>query len=89
MSGFTDAHVEDLARQLEDHPDFRVLRRAPPLPPMPTDMTNLARGVVVDVETTGLDPRTDAIIQIAILPFAYAQPKVIDIDAYDRFSVRG
>ena len=60
-----------MAKQLEATGDFRVLRRAPPFPPMPDDMRDLKRGIVVDVETTGLDPKTDAIIQLAILPFAF------------------
>ena len=34
-------------------------------------MTGLKRGVVIDVETTGLDQKNDVIIQLAILPFAF------------------
>ncbi len=60
-----------MAEKLEATGNFRVLRRAPEFPPMPDDMTGLRRGIIVDVETTGLDPKADAIIQLAILPFAY------------------
>ena len=60
-----------MATQLEATGDFRVLRRAPKFAPMPAMTNGLRRGVVVDVETTGLDSKHDAIIQIAILPFAY------------------
>lgn len=66
-----NADLAALADRLEATRNFRVLRRAPSLPPMPESMTGLRRGVVVDVETTGLDPKADAIIQIAVLPFAY------------------
>lgn len=66
-----EVKYDDMANQLEATGNFRVLRRAPPFPSMPSTMNGLRRGVVVDVETTGLDPKTDAIIAIAILPFAY------------------
>lgn len=65
------ADLVAMAERLEATGNFRVLRRAPPFPSMPSTMNGLLRGVVVDVETTGLDPKTDAIIAIAILPFAY------------------
>lgn len=69
-----------MADQLEATGNFRVLRRALPFPPMPESMTGLRRGVVVDVETTGLDAQS-AIIQLAILPFAYdGQGRVVGVD---------
>ena len=66
-----EVDLDSMATQLEATGNFRVLRRAPPFPPIPEMTAGLRRGIVVDVETTGLDPRTDAIIQIAILPFVY------------------
>lgn len=67
----SDDALEAVAKQLEATGNFRVLRRAPAFPPMPQDMTGLKRGVVIDVETTGLDQKNDVIIQLAILPFAF------------------
>ena len=60
-----------LAAQLESSGDYRVLRRAPHFPQMPHELSGLKRGIVVDIETTGLDPKADAIIQLAILPFVF------------------
>ena len=73
-----DAMVDQLAAT----GNFRVLRRAPLFAPMPASTNNLRRGVIVDVETTGLDPKHDGIIQIAILPFAYdGQGRVVGVEA--------
>ncbi|MDX2194343.1 MAG: 3'-5' exonuclease [Gemmatimonadales bacterium] len=63
---------DDLAARLEATGDYRVLRRLVPVrayDAAPAAATRQA--VVVDTETTGLDPATDAIIQLAILPFRY------------------
>jgi DNA polymerase-3 subunit epsilon len=66
--------VERLAQQLEGHADYRVLRRlaerrcyAEP------DGRPLARGVVVDTETTGLSLEVDAIIEFAMVVFEFDQ----------------
>lgn len=67
----SDDALEAVAKQLEATGNFRVLRHAPAFPPMPQDMTGLKRGVIVDVETTGLDPKNDVIIQLAVQPFAF------------------
>jgi len=64
--------AEQLAKLLERHSDYRVLRRlterhcyAEP------DGRPLARGVVVDTETTGLNLEVDAIIEFAMVVFEY------------------
>jgi len=67
---------EDMARQLEQHPDYRVLRRLVPvldygLPPVPagTDARALVapRVLILDTETTGLSHESDRIIELAML----------------------
>jgi DNA polymerase-3 subunit epsilon len=62
-----------VARRLDAHPDFRVLRRIAPAerlhPGPPQGKTRI--GVAVDVETTGLDRETDKIIELAVQRFRF------------------
>ena len=64
--------LEDWATRLAASPDYRVLRSFIPvrqynLPDVPAPKTAAA----IDVETTGFDPATDAIIQLSLIPFTY------------------
>ena len=66
-------YAEDAARLLEDHGDYRVLRR---LKPRPIDSAYQCRpgesvALVVDVETTGLDHRRDEVIEIGMVSFVH------------------
>jgi DNA polymerase-3 subunit epsilon len=67
--------VEDLdamARTLEASGTYRVLRRLAPhvaVDPPPGQVTR--QGLVVDVETTGLDAARHEIIELAMVPFTY------------------
>lgn len=64
--------LESLAEQLEASPDFRVLRRfVPPSRYHEGDGSATAKGVVVDVETTGLDTLRDKIIEFCGVPFEF------------------
>jgi DNA polymerase-3 subunit epsilon len=59
---------EAMAQVLAQHPDFRVLRRLQPV----ADYGGLQgqatqRVIVLDTETTGLDSRTESIIELAML----------------------
>lgn len=63
---------ELLAQRLSQHPDYRVLRRLTLTNPLGEDTGRpLARGVVIDTETTGLNPSQDRIIEIGLLAFDY------------------
>ncbi|MBX3494513.1 MAG: 3'-5' exonuclease, partial [Parvibaculum sp.] len=65
-------HLETLAQTLEATGDYRVIRRLKPRPrTVPPPGTPLRLGLVVDVETTGLDPQRDEIIELAMTPFNY------------------
>ena len=65
-------HLETLAQTLEATGDYRVVRRLKPRPRIvPPPGTPLRLGLVVDVETTGLDHQRDEIIELAMTPFNY------------------
>ncbi|ACA20857.1 Exonuclease RNase T and DNA polymerase III [Methylobacterium sp. 4-46] len=69
----TDA-LDDIAAVLERTGEYRVLRRLNPLVPAPAppdEPTYL--GLVLDTETTGLDPACDEVIELGIVAFTYGQ----------------
>ncbi len=67
-----DDQAEALAQQLEAHPSYRVLRKLVPQPAFATpDGRPLAKGVIVDTETTGLNQDTDKIMEIGLVVFEY------------------
>lgn len=58
----------DMAIALDRHPDYKVLRRLLPREdwgPVPASGTQ--RIMVLDTETTGLDPRQESVIELALL----------------------
>jgi DNA polymerase-3 subunit epsilon len=61
------------AAQLETHPDFRVLRRLRPAQRFVASSSEhqVRHALVVDVETTGIDRATDAIIELGVVRFSY------------------
>jgi DNA polymerase-3 subunit epsilon len=59
---------EDMARVLEAHPDYRVLRRLVPVREYSRKRTgDVAKVLILDTETTGLDSNKDCIIELALL----------------------
>ena len=65
-------NLENIAIQLEAHPDYKVLRRLVPRKQffdIPT--ADLKRGVIIDTETTGVDTAKDEIIEIGMILFDY------------------
>lgn len=79
--------LEKLAPALAAHPDFRVVRRleVKDFYVQPDDR-QLAKGVIIDTETTGLHPDEDKVIELALVAFEFdrATGEVFRIlDSYD------
>lgn len=73
--GRGDEGIEALARRVAAHPDYMVLRRLAPVgrfhDPAASDPATFRVGVVVDVETTGLDREADRVIELAVQRFRF------------------
>ena len=66
-------NLSQMAHTLEKSGDYRVLRRLVPrdvFTPVPVDQ-QIKVGVIFDVETTGLDPQADEVIELGMVKFAY------------------
>ena len=69
----TDSEAAELARQLELHPGYKVLRRLAPrqLFEAAGPGRRLQKGVVLDTETTGLSVDTDKVIELGMVFFQF------------------
>lgn len=68
----TDEQAESIAQQLETNANYRVLRKlAPPSAFAEPDGRLLAKGIIVDTETTGLNQDADKIMEIGLVVFEY------------------
>lgn len=63
--------LEALADALDASGQYRILRRLPSRSIIEQpDGSEMRQGLFLDVETTGLDPAKDEIIELAMVPFA-------------------
>jgi DNA polymerase III subunit epsilon len=75
---------------IEASPDFRLLRRVPEPSawPLKSASGETRRGVFVDTETTGLDPDSHEVIELALLPFEYERDtgRIVAVDEANALS---
>lgn len=70
MNNETNKETEEAVAKLEADGNFKVLRRLERKERY-SDKQGSMRGLIVDIETTGLDSGADKIIQLAMVPFTY------------------
>lgn len=64
--------LEEAQNLLDEHPDFKVLRRLGHRTKFAnSDEKKIFRGVIVDTETTGLSHKNDTIIELGMVLFDY------------------
>jgi DNA polymerase-3 subunit epsilon len=76
--------LSDAERLIGQSPDHRLLRRIPAVSGwnLPRASGETRRAVLVDTETTGLDPDRDEVIELALLPFDYEREtgRIVSVD---------
>ena len=80
-------NLEELAITLEQSKSYRVLRKLQ-VPQFNESSSRKAAktGILVDVETTGLEPTADEVIELALIRFRYSMEGNIStiVDSFDQ-----
>lgn len=76
MTQMQNQDFEALARDLEATGDFKVLRRLIPRASSPPASASEKIGVIIDLETTGLDYAKDEVIELGAVKFRYGRGDV-------------
>lgn len=89
-----DASLDDVAARLDQHPDYRVVRRyrrPTRYADAPDDTGVIRTGVYLDTETTGFDEDSCKIIELAMIKFRFTTDgALLDfVDEYDEFNDPG
>jgi DNA polymerase-3 subunit epsilon len=84
-----EINLADMAATLEKSPDYRVLRRLVPRTELaPNNEQPTKTGILLDVETTGLDTAKHEVIELGMVKFAYLPDGRITriIDVFESFN---
>jgi DNA polymerase-3 subunit epsilon len=84
----TECQLEAMAKALAETGQYRIQRRLKARPTIePSAGMELKQALFLDVETTGLDPQSDEIIELAMVPFTYGTDgHVYEVkEAFQRF----
>jgi DNA polymerase-3 subunit epsilon len=75
----TDAETtETMARTLEATRNYKILRRLVPRTAEPRSATDRI-GLIVDLETTGLDTTRNEVLEIAVIKFGYSDDRITSV----------
>lgn len=81
------SRLEQLAAELEASGEYVILRRIPVPETLPApEGAQVRRGLFIDVETTGLRPDSDDIIELAMVPFDYDRLTGQILEVFEPFS---
>ena len=79
--------TETMARTLEATGNYKILRRLVPRTAEPRSATDRI-GLIIDLETTGLDTTRNEVLEIAAIKFGYADDRITSVIDTFRISTR-